>query len=82
MCVCLCVSMCVRRSPALLEKSNLRGGFGLDFGRADAACEQAQQKCRERIREEPVRGSTRLGIWSAAERRLAIDQNHVAADAE
>ncbi len=64
MCACLCVSMCVRRTPAPLQKSDLRGGFGLDFVRADAACEKAQQECRERIRRNcPVRASTRLGIF-------------------
>ena len=79
------VSVDVRQMQAfaLLQMRDLRRGFGFDFLRADAARKKARQKCRERSAGSARSSrSTREGILLRRQHRLAIDKNHVAADAK
>ena len=74
--------MCVRRRPRLWSRRDLRGGFGLDLGGADAAGEEAEQKRGERDRERAGASADEGGDFGGRQGRLAVDQNQMAADAE
>jgi hypothetical protein len=66
---------------SMLEERDLRGGFGLDFGRADAATEEATEKRSQLGREEACAGIYKSGNLMRRKDRLSIDEHKVTANA-
>lgn len=79
--VLVCVDMRKTQATAL-EEGNLRCNFGFDFGGADAAGEETQQEDCERVGEAAGSRFDEGGNLVWRERRIAIDQDDVASNAE
>ena len=63
---------------ATLQECDLRGGFRLDFGRADAAREETRKKCGELWREAAGLGIDEGLYFTRRQNRLAIHEHDVA----